>query len=372
MIRKHKLTSLEISVLGVIGACAIGISALSLTDKKVKNYDLLLRTSQKTAEAYAAIKNARLERNISIDRVNDPAESGLIGVVSSSITTNIGDLESKRTSVNPNWGAVIINYLKQAGVRPGDRVAISMTGSFPALNIATLIAVQEYGANPFWIVAGSSSAWGANIPEFSWLTMEKLLYDRKFLERRAIAASLGGNNDNGAGMSPEGRDSLRASIVRSGIPILEVTPLDSSIKTGLDLFKKATKHKKPALFISLGGGAASLGTSEVASILKTGLNSPKKLLDIEDQPVHGYISCLLKEGIPVLNITDILPLAKSSKQPIGPVITPTPGSGNLFSAPRYNMVITIILLIVFVGIVAAISLGFFDFLFKNPRKEELV
>ena len=355
-----------------MGACVIGLSVFSLTDKKVKNYDLLLRTAQKTAEAYAEIKNARLERNIPIDSVNDPAESGFIGVVSSSITTNIGDLESKRTSVNPNWGAVIINYLKQAGVRPGDRVAISMTGSFPALNIATLIAVQEYGAKPFWIVAGSSSAWGANIPAFSWFTMEKLLYERKILQRRADAASLGGDNDNGAGMSPEGRDSLRTIIIRSGIRLLEVTPLDSSIKTGLALFKKATKHKKPAIFISLGGGAASLGTSEVASILRTGLNSPKKLLEIEDQPVQGYITYFLKEGIPVLNISDILPLAKISKQPIAPVITPAPGSGNLFSAPRYNVVVNIILLVIFIGLVAAISLGFLDFLFKNPRKEEMV
>jgi poly-gamma-glutamate system protein len=372
MIRKHKLTSLEITVLGVIGACTIGISAFSLTDEKVKNYDLLLAAAQKTAEAYAVIKNARMEGNIPIDSINDPAESGLIGNVSSFITTGIGDLESKRTSVNPNWSAVIINYLKQAGVRPGDRVAMSMTGSFPALNIATLIAIQEYGAKAFWIVAGSSSAWGANIPGFSWLTIEKLLYERKILQRRAVAASLGGDNDNGAGMSPEGRDSLRSIIIRSGIQLLEVTPLDSSIKTGMALFKKTTKHKKPALFISLGGGAASLGTTEVASILRTGLNSPKKLLDIEDQPVQGYIISFLKEGIPVLNITDILPLAKTLKQPIAPVIMPAPGSGNLFSAPRYNVFINIILLIVFVGFVAAISLGFFDFLFKNPRKEELV
>jgi poly-gamma-glutamate system protein len=372
MIRKHKLTSLEISVLGLVGACAIGISAFSLTNVKVKNYDLLLATAQKTAEAYAAIKNARLASALPIDSVNDPAESGLIGNVSSSITTSIGDLESKRTSVNPNWGAVIINYLKQAGVRPGDRVAISMTGSFPALNIATLIAIQEYGAKAFWIVAGNSSAWGANIPAFSWLTMEKILFDKKILQRRAIAASLGGDNDNGAGMSAEGRDSLREGIVRSGTALLEVNPLDSSIKTGLTLFKKATKHKKPALFISLGGGAASLGTSEVAAILKTGLNSPKKLLEIQDQPVQGYIESFLKEGIPVVNITDILPLAKALKQPIAPVITPAPGSGNLFSAPRYSVIIHCILLIVFVGIVATISLGVFDVLFKNPRKEELI
>jgi poly-gamma-glutamate system protein len=372
MIRKHKLTSLEITVLGIIGACTIGISVLSLADKKVKNYDLLLRTARKTAEAYAAVKTARLEINIPIDSVNDATESGLIGVVSSPITTNIGDLQSKCTTVNPNWGSVIINYLKRAGVRPGDNVAISMTGSFPALNIATLIAVQEYGAEPFWIVAGSSSAWGANIPEFSWFDMEKLLFKQKILHRRAVAATLGGENDNGAGMSPEGRDSLRAIIVRNGTPLLEATPMDSSINSGMAQFKKATKHKKPRLFISLGDGAASLGTIEVASILKTGLNSPKSLREIENQPVQGYVARFLKEGVPILNIADILFLAKKFQQPIAPAIIPSPGSGTLFSAPRYNVIITIALLIVFVAIVAAVSLGQFDFVFKNPRKETFV
>jgi poly-gamma-glutamate system protein len=244
-----------------------------------------------------------------------------------------------------------------------------MTGSLPALNIATLVAIQEYGAEPLWIEAGSSSAWGANIPNFSWFDMEKVLFDKKIIHHRAVAASLGGENDNGAGLSPDGRDSLRAIITRNGIPLLEVASLDSSIKKGIAMFKKSTKHKKPALFISLGGGAASLGTSQVASLLKTGLNLPKKLLIIGDQPVQGYISCFLKEGVPVLHITDIHKLAENTQQPISPVITPVPGAGNLFCAPRYGMLITIVLLIGFVGLVTVVSLGFLDFLFKNPRKE---
>jgi poly-gamma-glutamate system protein len=369
MIRKHKLTSIEITILGIVGACVIGISSFSLENKNVKDHDLLLRTASKTAEAFSVLKKARLEKNIPIDSVNDPAESGLIGAPSSEITSSVGDLESNLTSINPNWSAVVINYLKKAGVRPGDRVALSMTGSIPAFNIATLIAIQEYGAKPEWIVANSSSNWGANIADFSWLDMEKILYDNKILTHRAKAASLGGENDNGAGLSSLGRDSLRAIISRNEIPLFEGGSLDSSIKAGMTILKKSLGNKKPSLFISLGNGIASIGTRDVGSILKNGINYPKKLIEIENQPVLGYVARFLKEGVPVLCLTDILKLAENTEQPVAPAITPVPGAGSFFSAPRYNPLINIILLIAFIGVIAAVSLGLLDSFFKNPRKD---
>lgn len=372
MIRRHKLTAIEITALGIIGALVIGISLSTLKETRVKEYDMLFQAAQKTAEAYSIIKNARIEKKIFIDDIDDPAESGMIGVVSSSITTNVGDLESKQTSVNPNWAAVIIKYLKQAGVKPGDAVAISMTGSFPALNIAALIAVEEYGARPFWLISEGSSAWGANVPGLTWLQMENLLYSHRFLPRTAIAASLGGNNNTGGGMPSEGRDTLRRIIRQSKIPLVEVSPLDSSISVEFALLQKAMGNTKPALFINIGGGLASLGTSEVGAILKPGLNSPKLLLDIEDEPVQGYAALFLRQGIHVLNILDIIPLAKINSLPVAPAVTPPPGSGYLFSAPRYNVAVNIILLVVFVILIASVSLGFADYIFKNPRKEEMV
>jgi poly-gamma-glutamate system protein len=360
------------TALGLVGAAVIGASIFTLREKKVDDYDLYLRAAQKTAEAFAILRNDRLARDIRIDSVNDPAESGLIGMAESPITSSFGDIESERTSINPNWSTAIIQYLKKAGVRQGDRVAISMTGSFPALNIAALIAIQELGARPYWIVTESSSAWGANIPAFTWLHMEKILFDHKLFHGRAIAASLGGDNDIGAGLSSEGRDTLRSIILKSKIPLLEVVPFDSSIITGMRALKNAMNNKKPALFITIGGGSASLGTSEVGLILKSGLNSPKQALEIKDQPVQGYVAHFLKSGVPVLNILDVVSLAKKVKLTVDPVITPLPGEGALFSQPRYNIALTILLLVVFVGIVAAVSLGVFDFFFKNPRKEEMV
>ena len=73
-----------------------------------------------------------------------------------------------------------------------------------------------------------------------------------------------------------------------------------------------------------------------------------------------------------MNILDVVSLAKKAQLPVDPVITPAPGEGALFSQPRYNVTVNILLLLVFVGIVAAVSLGIFDSIFKNPRKEEMI
>jgi poly-gamma-glutamate system protein len=53
-----------------------------------------------------------------------------------SLTTDAGNLEAKQTAINPNWAAVIVDLLQQANVKERDPVAVSFSGSFPALNIA--------------------------------------------------------------------------------------------------------------------------------------------------------------------------------------------------------------------------------------------
>src|SRR5690625_5810483 len=98
----------------------------------------------------------------------EPLRSGLIGLPTSSITSNSGSLDAKQATINPNWAAVVIRLLAEADVKPGDQVAVAVSGSFPALNLAVYTALEAMDITPLILVSGSGSQWGANVPGFAW------------------------------------------------------------------------------------------------------------------------------------------------------------------------------------------------------------
>ncbi len=367
--RKHKLSNAEIVFLGVLGAAVVAASRLSLRVEKVGDYEVKLRAARAAAEAFKAIKEARLNRGYPIDPVDDPGESGLIGLRESPITTTVGDYESKLTSVNPNWAAAVVDFLRKAGVRPGDKVALFMTGSFPALNAATIVAVEQYGAVPVWTCSVGASSWGANIPGFTWLDMEKVLRERGLIKGKCLGASLGGNNGVGAGLPEESRKLLREVILRNGVPLLDTLPLQALVNLHYNLLLKAAGDR-PKLFINIGGGAIGLGTSEAAHLLEPGLNPPKSYLLLEDQPVEGLAALFLKNGVQVLHLHNINTIAKEVGLPIAPAAVPDPGVGPLFFQPKYPISVNAALLVGYLVILALTLGGFLGRFFGNPRKEE--
>ena len=83
---------------------------------------------------------------------------GIIGVEFNEITTTLGALESKRTSANPNFAAVLVDLLLEADLEEGDKVAMNLSSSFPALNIASIVACETLDLEPVIISSiGSSS-----------------------------------------------------------------------------------------------------------------------------------------------------------------------------------------------------------------------
>ncbi len=369
---RHKLTYAEIVTLGLVGAGVIFLSVLSLHDRPTEGYDKKKQAAIKTAEAYAAIKSYRMQSGLGIDTLDDPQESGMIGVDKSPITTDVGELESKLTSVNPNWSAVVIDNLIQANVKPGDGVVIGMTGSFPALNTAVIIAVETFGAIPIWIISEGSSNWGANIPQLTWLDMEKILHEKGLVQGKAIASSLGGANNAGGGLTHEGREILRHAIAANQVPLIEKLPLSASIEEQLAAYKKNAGSHKISLYINVGGGLGSLGTSRVGGVLKPGLNNVRTYLEIKEEPVQGNVAYYLSQGVPVLNLLNIVPLARSAGLPIAPGAIPVPGIGPVFSKPAYNVWINVFLLLAYCLLVMAVAFGFTESILKNPRKEEMI
>ena len=151
-------------------------------------YDEMLQAAKVSAQAAAILKLERLEKGVFVDPVNDPAETALIGQEYSQITTDRGYLDAKLASTDPNFAAVIVEMLHQLGLERGDCVAVAVTGSFPALNISALAALETFGARPVVISSVGASNFGATDPYFTWLDMERLLVEKDVLKTRSTAA----------------------------------------------------------------------------------------------------------------------------------------------------------------------------------------
>lgn len=324
-------------VFAVVAALAFLAVENSKLDVKQKWYNEKLEAAKKAKAAQQCIKEYRLERGIVVDAVNDPNETLLIGQDITPITTDRGDIDAKLASTNPNFAAVVVELLKQAGLKEKDHVAVAMTGSFPAINIAVLSALETLHLTPIVITSVGASNWGANDPNFTWLDMERLLFDKKIFHTRSIAASIGGGGDVGRGLSPEGREMIIQSIRRNNVTFLNEEHIEESIDSRLKLYEAQTKGRQIKCYINIGGGIASLGTVVNGEIIPSGLS---KHLPVKNYPVHGVMIEMAQRDIPVIHLYNIKQMWAAYELPLNPVPLPEPGSGGIFTRLKYNLLIT--------------------------------
>ena len=105
------------------------------------------------------------EVGIAVDPILDPNGSCFVGPQHSPLFTTLGQLEAKRTTLNPDLAGLMVHLLVQAGVSAGDEVAVGASGSFPGLLLATLAATEALGAEPLTILSLGASSYGATRPE---------------------------------------------------------------------------------------------------------------------------------------------------------------------------------------------------------------
>src|SRR5262245_7708506 len=196
-----------VRVLVAVIACGALLSAERFQRVVVApDFEQKLRAAQVMERGLDVVRTHRARHGLApIDLELDPTGSGMIGLASSITTTNSGSLAAKRTTVNPNWAAVLVELLHKAGVERGDLVAVGISGSFPALNMAALVAAEVVGAETVVIASAGASSFGANIPGFGWLDMEHLLAGADSFSSRTVAASPGGTRDRALGMARAGR-----------------------------------------------------------------------------------------------------------------------------------------------------------------------
>jgi len=171
-------------------------------------------------KAMEILKSHRMEQSVFIDVENDPNETGLVGDSFSLITTDEGDLDSKLTTLDPNFSAAIVELMDQLNLKKNDTVAVLMTGSMPGANMAVLAACKTLDVFPVSITSVGASQWGANQVDFTWLDMESILFNNDMIPARSVAASIGGRNDMGRLLSPAGRKIITENIKAHGLHLI--------------------------------------------------------------------------------------------------------------------------------------------------------
>lgn len=332
-------TDILLVALALLG---IGFHALSEATRQLKPQPHTggkMAAATRALRCFEAIREERIGAPGTLDKENDPEASGLIGQEFTLITTDRGVLESKLTAVNPNFAAVFVQYFHDLGLKPGDAVAVGMTGSFPSLNICLISAAEEMGLRPIPITSVGASMWGANDPKFTWLDMERFLHERGLISTRSVAASLGGSNDRGRGLSPKGRTLLREAISRNGIPLIERPILEQAVDRRIAVYDSvAAAAGGVKAYVNIGGSSASIGNTQSANLIPAGVNTRLRPYNWAQRGVlHHYA----KKHVPVIHILNIERIAETYGLPITPETVPPVGDGEIFHREAYDLRFTV-------------------------------
>ncbi len=289
--------------------------------------------AEKAATAMRVIAQVQQQKGHRVVPKRDPQGSHLIGPSMSLVTSKLGSLESKQTSINPNFAAIVVQWLEEAGVKPGDRVAIGASGSWPGLNIAVYAAVETLQLKPTIILSAASSQYGANDPEMMWADMERELYDAGVISFRSVAGTFGGLYDRASGMPEPTRELISAALSRNAIPMLEATGLRALIQERIALYEHAIEGQSYAAYINVGGGSASIGGTAGNACFTTGVHLTAPAAG--DLP-HCVAVRMLAKQVPVINVVDAKSIAARYALSVAPVVQPPIGQGDALGKTVYR------------------------------------
>ncbi|HWR12264.1 MAG TPA: poly-gamma-glutamate system protein [Rectinemataceae bacterium] len=342
-----------------LAAACLGFVLLQATKTAVPYpfHEIQLGAARRMAEAESLLKKKLVSENIPIETELDPNSTGLIGPEWTALTTTLGDLEAKRSTLNPNFAAAMVSYFHEAGLEEGDLIAVGASGSFPGLTIATLCAAREMGLKALTIASFGSSMYGATRPEFTTPAMIRVLADASIIPYSLIAVSPGADRDHGENpLFEDSREIIASLAAETGVEFIDFTPpdLEASIARRLRLFEQASAGEKIACFVNVGGASPNNGTSSYTLDFPQGLvTSPPRIPMSADR---GLIYEFASRGIPVINLLNVRFLAAGSGLPYDPIPLPSPGEGDVYKEIRYNKLLIAATLAVSIGLLIVAAL----------------
>jgi poly-gamma-glutamate system protein len=211
-----------------------------------------------------------------------------------------------------------------------------VSGSFPSLSICVYAAARTLELQPIIITSASASQFGANDPDCLWIDMERTLHesDKDKFPYRTIAASLGGIDDRGLGISREGRQLINTAVERNGLTLIKSKDFKDSLDKRMAIYAQHAADRPIKAYINIGGGTVSVGTAVGKRCFLPGLNlrKPAGVRQI-DSIMYRFID----QGIPVIHLIKIEELAKRYGLPLQPTTIPSAGEGKIFYREQYNI-----------------------------------
>lgn len=350
-----------------VGLVLLGFAERSKRPARQRYFDDKMAAASRTRASMEALRGARLGLGDEIDVVNDPNETGLIGHEFTLITTSRGSHEQKLRALDPNLAAVFVDMLKRADVGEGDLVAVAVTGAFPLLNAGMICAIETLGAVPVTITSVGSSMWGANDPDLTWLDMESVLLDDGLIVHRSIAASRGGADDRGRGLSPEGRALIDSAGVRNSVPLLDEPTLDQSITRRMELYEEAADGRRYAAYVNIGGGLGSTGSTQVYRLVGAGLS---RNLGTRNFPRRGTLVRMARRGVPIIHVPNADVFIERYDLASEPVPLPDVGTGGIFYRDRYNVPLAGLLAALYGFLIfVVVRIDIKHYLFRRPKAQ---
>ena len=316
----------------------------SVVTFRASDYELKIASAEKMENALNVLKKyGRKYPFLS----RDPFDTRLVflNTETSPLLTDIGKYEAKSTVLKPNFSALIIDQFSKSGLKKGDTIAVSMTGSMPGANIAVLMACEAMELEYILISSLGASSWGATDMNLSWPKMEKILYDNNLISKVSDKFTYGGGADylkRGTryrkiygGESKRGSiDSLMISLyptktmddlfILHGLSNNEVlndstgTILKTSINQRISFYEKSCPDGSLSCFdayVNVGGSVASFGYKGKNKLKDNfGYVKANDVLDVlpSFEKRNSVMAKFAESNIPLINITEIEKLIKGT------------------------------------------------------------
>lgn len=316
----------------IAAAAAVLLLAVALTFSGVKrapapDYEQKLAAAELMRACMDRIRSYKEEAGLTLAE-EDIHGTWLIGAPYTMVTTTIGALEAKRTTANPDMAALAVQLLREAGVKPGDRVGAAFSGSFPGLNLAVLSACQVMEVDLAYICSAGSSTYGANQPELTFPEMAHRLVEDGLLSQDGIAVSMGGDFDCGMEMYPDLRDEILTRLKNLGPPLI----WEEDYQTNLTLRRTYYEEGGPIrCFIGVGGSVTTLGLVE--DQLDCGVTQPYTIQTVTKN--SGLMEIYNAEGLPVIHLLNVKRLAADYGLAFDPQQLPPPGESAVYFTAQY-------------------------------------
>jgi poly-gamma-glutamate system protein len=158
--------------------------------------------------------------------------------------------------------------------------------------------------------------------------MENCLRAAGDLDVRPAARAVGGDEDVGRDMSPEGRALLESRIRESGIPFIDEPDLERNVASRIQIYREGAGTRPIKAFVNIGGSWANMGTNAEVLKLRPGLADD---VFVPPPGERGVIQAMAAAKIPVIHLLNIKGLCERYGLPWDPRPLPEPGRGGFLN-----------------------------------------